>query len=185
MAMNATSPQPLKQKLDYGHSLEFGSSSASARAATSTRQRAMGAPARTPGESIAALEEAVAVMRAMWSGERRGIRFDGRYYQLEGVHAGPVPAHPIQVWIGADKPRALALTARVADGWVSPLMNYRPPGEAAQKNLAIDRAARDAGRHARFAASTSFRASSRARPTLRPPTATRRSSAHPNAGPRF
>jgi alkanesulfonate monooxygenase SsuD/methylene tetrahydromethanopterin reductase-like flavin-dependent oxidoreductase (luciferase family) len=110
---------------------------------------AMGAPARTPAESLAALEEAVAVMRAMWSGERRGVRFDGRYYQLEGVHPGPAPAHPIQIWIGSNRPRALALTGRVADGWASPLMNYKPPREAAQGNLAIDRAARDAGRDPR------------------------------------
>lgn len=110
---------------------------------------AMGAPGLTPAESLAALEEGVAVMRAMWSGERGGIRFDGRYYQLAGVHPGPVPAHPIQVWIGANKPRALALTGRVADGWVSPLMNYKPPREAAEGNLAIDRAARDAGRDPR------------------------------------
>jgi alkanesulfonate monooxygenase SsuD/methylene tetrahydromethanopterin reductase-like flavin-dependent oxidoreductase (luciferase family) len=110
---------------------------------------AMGAPARTAAESLAALEEAVAVIRAMWSGERRGIRFDGRHYQLGGVHPGPAPAHPIQVWIGANRPRALALTGRVADGWVSPLMSYKPPREAAQGNLAIDRAARKLGRDPR------------------------------------
>jgi alkanesulfonate monooxygenase SsuD/methylene tetrahydromethanopterin reductase-like flavin-dependent oxidoreductase (luciferase family) len=110
---------------------------------------AMGAPRRTPGESIAALEEAVAVMRSMWNGERRGLRFDGSYYQLGGVHPGPAPAHPMQVWIGANKPRALALTGRVADGWVAPLMNYKPPREAAEGNRAIDRAARDAGRDPR------------------------------------
>ena len=110
---------------------------------------AMGAPARTPGQSLEALEEAISVMRAMWSGERRGLRFDGRYYQLAGVHPGPVPAHPIQVWIGANRPRALALTGRVADGWVSPLMSYKPPREAARANRAIDRAAREAGRDPR------------------------------------
>jgi alkanesulfonate monooxygenase SsuD/methylene tetrahydromethanopterin reductase-like flavin-dependent oxidoreductase (luciferase family) len=110
---------------------------------------AMGAPALTPGESLAALEEGVAVMRAMWSGERRGIRFDGSHYELAGVHPGPAPAHPIQIWIGAAMPRALALTGRLGDGWVAPLMNYRPPGEAVQGNLAIDRAAREAGRDPR------------------------------------
>jgi alkanesulfonate monooxygenase SsuD/methylene tetrahydromethanopterin reductase-like flavin-dependent oxidoreductase (luciferase family) len=110
---------------------------------------AMGSPARTAAESLEALEEAVAVMRAMWSGERRGIRFDGRYYHLAGVHPGPAAAHPIQVWIGANMPRALALTGRVADGWVSPLMSYKPPLEAARANLAIDRAAREAGRDPR------------------------------------
>jgi alkanesulfonate monooxygenase SsuD/methylene tetrahydromethanopterin reductase-like flavin-dependent oxidoreductase (luciferase family) len=111
--------------------------------------QAMGAPGRTPAESLEALEEAVALMRAFWSGERRGIRFDGRYYQLAGVHLGPAPTHPIQVWIGANKPRALALTGRVADGWVSPLTSYKPPREAARANLVIDRAARDAGRDRR------------------------------------
>jgi alkanesulfonate monooxygenase SsuD/methylene tetrahydromethanopterin reductase-like flavin-dependent oxidoreductase (luciferase family) len=110
---------------------------------------AMGAPALTPGESLAALEEAVVVMRAMWSGERRGIRFEGGYYELAGVHPGPAPAHPVQIWIGANRPRALALTGRVADGWVSPLMNYKPPREAAEANIAIDRAARGAGRDPR------------------------------------
>jgi alkanesulfonate monooxygenase SsuD/methylene tetrahydromethanopterin reductase-like flavin-dependent oxidoreductase (luciferase family) len=107
---------------------------------------AMGAPALTPAQSLEALEEGIAVVRAMWGGERRGLRFDGRHYQLSGVHPGPVPAHPIQVWIGANLPRALALTGRVADGWVSPLMSYKPPGEAAVANVAIDRAAREAGR---------------------------------------
>ena len=110
---------------------------------------AMGAPALTPDQSLEVLEEGISVVRAMWSGERRGLRFDGRYYQLKGVHAGPVPAHPIQVWIGANRPRALALTGRVSDGWVSPLMSYKPPGEAARANLAIDRAAREAGRDPR------------------------------------
>jgi alkanesulfonate monooxygenase SsuD/methylene tetrahydromethanopterin reductase-like flavin-dependent oxidoreductase (luciferase family) len=110
---------------------------------------AMGAPARTPAQSLGALEEAIAVVRTMWSGERRGIRFDGRYYQLKGVHPGPVPAHRIQVWVGANMPRALALTGRLADGWVSPLMSYKPPGEAARANVAIDRAAREAGRDPR------------------------------------
>jgi alkanesulfonate monooxygenase SsuD/methylene tetrahydromethanopterin reductase-like flavin-dependent oxidoreductase (luciferase family) len=110
---------------------------------------AMGARALTPGESIEALEEAVLVMRAMWSGERRGIRFAGNFYELAGVHPGPAPAHPLQIWIGANKPRALALTGRVADGWISPLMNYKPPREAAEGNLAIDRAARGAGRDPR------------------------------------
>lgn len=110
---------------------------------------AMGAPARTPAASLVALEEAVAIMRAMWSAKRRGLRFDGRHYQLNGAIPGPAPAHPIQIWIGANRPRALALTGRLADGWVTPLMNHKPPRDAAQGNLVIDRAAREAGRDPR------------------------------------
>jgi alkanesulfonate monooxygenase SsuD/methylene tetrahydromethanopterin reductase-like flavin-dependent oxidoreductase (luciferase family) len=85
----------------------------------------------------------------MWGADPSGIRFGGRHYQLDGIFPGPVPAHPIQVWIGANGPRALALTGRVADGWVSPIMSYKPPREAAEANLAIDRAANEAGRDPR------------------------------------
>ena len=106
---------------------------------------AMGAPALTPGESLEALEEAVAILRASWS-ETAALRYDGRHYRLNGMKAGPPPAHPISIWLGAAKPRALALTARLADGWVAPLMNYMPPAESRLAQQAIDRAARDAGR---------------------------------------
>jgi len=108
---------------------------------------AMGAPQWTPGQSLAALEEAVTVIRAMWSGERRGLQFDGQFYRLGGVHPGPAAAHPIPIWIGANKPHALALTGQIGDGWVSPLMGYKPPFEAAEANRVIDRAATEAGRN--------------------------------------
>src|SRR5919106_1099779 len=66
--------------------------------------QAMGAPTLTPGQSLEALEEAVAIVRAFWSGES-GLRFGGRHYQLHGLKPGPLPAHPISVWLGAAKPR--------------------------------------------------------------------------------
>jgi alkanesulfonate monooxygenase SsuD/methylene tetrahydromethanopterin reductase-like flavin-dependent oxidoreductase (luciferase family) len=106
---------------------------------------AMGAPALTPGESLEALEEAVAILRASWSGAR-SLRFDGRHYRLDGMRPGPAPAHPIAIWLGAAKPRALALTGRAADGWFAPLMNYQPPAAAAEAQALIDSAARQAGR---------------------------------------
>jgi alkanesulfonate monooxygenase SsuD/methylene tetrahydromethanopterin reductase-like flavin-dependent oxidoreductase (luciferase family) len=106
---------------------------------------AMGAPELTPGESLEALEEAVQIMRESWSGAR-SIRHLGRHYQLEGMKPGPIPAHPIGIWLGTAKPRALALTGRVADGWVSPMMVYVPPAQIPAAEEVIDRAARDAGR---------------------------------------
>ena len=106
---------------------------------------AMGAPARTPGESLEALEEAVAILRASWSDERT-VDFDGRHYRLERARVGPKPAHEIGIWLGAAKPRALALTGRVADGWAAPLMNYMPPAATVEAQAIIDRAAREAGR---------------------------------------
>jgi alkanesulfonate monooxygenase SsuD/methylene tetrahydromethanopterin reductase-like flavin-dependent oxidoreductase (luciferase family) len=106
---------------------------------------AMGAPALTPGKSLEALEEAVAILRASWS-DARALRFDGRHYRLEGARLGPKPAHEIAIWLGAAKPRALALTGRVSDGWAAPLMTYMPPAAAAEAQTIIDRGAREAGR---------------------------------------
>lgn len=84
-------------------------------------------------------------MREYWS-DARSLRFDGRHYRLAGARPGPKPAHQISIWLGAAKPRALALTGRVADGWAAPLMNYQPPAAAAEAQVVIDGAAREAGR---------------------------------------
>ncbi|HEY6636647.1 MAG TPA: LLM class flavin-dependent oxidoreductase [Solirubrobacterales bacterium] len=106
---------------------------------------AMGAPELSPGESIEALEEAVEILRQSWSGAR-SIRHHGRHYLLDGMKPGPAPAHPIAIWLGAAKPRALGLTGRVADGWVAPMMVYVPPAEVLAAEALIDRAALDVGR---------------------------------------
>lgn len=77
---------------------------------------AVGGPRRAPGEAVDALEEAVQVVRLMWSG-LRGLQYAGAHYSLDNADGGPVPAHPMGVWLGALKPRMLALTGKVADGW--------------------------------------------------------------------
>src|ERR671923_117292 len=78
---------------------------------------AMGGPVRSPGEAVEALEEAIKIIRLFWSGERT-IEFAGRHYSVKGLHPGPPPAHPIEIWVGAYKPRMLNLIGRLADGWV-------------------------------------------------------------------
>jgi alkanesulfonate monooxygenase SsuD/methylene tetrahydromethanopterin reductase-like flavin-dependent oxidoreductase (luciferase family) len=108
---------------------------------------AMGGPRRSPADAVEALAEAIEVIRLMWSGER-GLRFEGRHYRLEGVHSGPVPAHNIGIWIGALGPRMLALTGRLADGWI-PSARMASPARLLELNERIDAAARDAGRSAR------------------------------------
>ena len=105
---------------------------------------AAGGPRRTPGEATTALEEAIEVIRGVWSG-RGSVSVDGEHYRVKGLHAGPAPAHPIGIWIGAYKPRMLRLTGRLADGWL-PSMGYAGPSELAAMNAAIDEAARGAGR---------------------------------------
>jgi alkanesulfonate monooxygenase SsuD/methylene tetrahydromethanopterin reductase-like flavin-dependent oxidoreductase (luciferase family) len=109
--------------------------------------KAIGGPVRTPGESVAALEEAIQVIRLMWSGERN-VRFDGEFYQLAGVQTGPKPQHPIGIWLGAYKPRMLSLVGRAADGWL-PSFGRVQPADLLEGNRRIDDAAAAAGRDPR------------------------------------
>lgn len=104
----------------------------------------MGGPSRSPGEAVDALEEAIQVIRLMWSGER-SLSFEGRHYRLKGIHSGPVPAHDMGIWLGAYGPRMLELTGRRADGWVVSL-GYARPERLREMNDRIDKAARDVGR---------------------------------------
>lgn len=83
---------------------------------------AMGGPRRSPGESVEALAEAIQIIRQAWS-DTAAVRFGGRYYQAAGYRPGPAPAHAIEIWIGAYRPRMLRLIGRLADGWIPSLGN--------------------------------------------------------------
>ncbi|HEX6300912.1 MAG TPA: LLM class flavin-dependent oxidoreductase [Acidimicrobiia bacterium] len=104
----------------------------------------MGGPRRSPGEALAALEEAVAVIRLLWSGER-GLRFDGEHYSIAGIHSGPVPVHDIEIWFGVYGPRACQLLGRVADGWI-PSLGRSSVAELDSRHRMIDESALEAGR---------------------------------------
>jgi alkanesulfonate monooxygenase SsuD/methylene tetrahydromethanopterin reductase-like flavin-dependent oxidoreductase (luciferase family)/hemerythrin-like domain-containing protein len=105
---------------------------------------AMGGPRRTPGEAVEALEEAMTVLRALWT-PGGGTRLAGRHYRLDGARPGPFPPHPIGLWLGAYKRRMLELTGRLGDGWV-PSSAYAAPGELAAMTAIVDGAAEGAGR---------------------------------------
>jgi alkanesulfonate monooxygenase SsuD/methylene tetrahydromethanopterin reductase-like flavin-dependent oxidoreductase (luciferase family)/hemerythrin-like domain-containing protein len=104
----------------------------------------MGGPKRSPKEAVDALEEAIAVIRALWT-PGRAVTFEGEYYQLRGAQPGPVPPHPIGIWLGSYKPRLLRLTGRLADGWL-PSSPYAAPSELGAMIRTIDAAAVDSGR---------------------------------------
>lgn len=107
---------------------------------------AMGGSRRTPKESVDALEEALAILRSFWSDER-SVRFEGDYYQVNGAHPGPPPAHPLRIYLGSYGPRMLRLTGRLADGWLPSLgEHYLHPEDAPKGHAAIDEAARAVGR---------------------------------------
>ena len=100
---------------------------------------AMGGVRRTMSELVDALDEAIAVIRALWT-PGAPVHFEGRYYSLNGARPGPTPPHPIAIWLGAYKPRMLRLTGRAADGWI-PSLGYASPEELGKMNQAIDASA--------------------------------------------
>ncbi len=103
-----------------------------------------GGPRRTPGESVEALEEAIDVIRLLWS-EERSVSFEGKHYSLHDARPGPRPSHSIGIWVGAFRPRMIRLVGRKADGWL-PSLGVLTRDELRSGNEQIDAAAEKAGR---------------------------------------
>jgi alkanesulfonate monooxygenase SsuD/methylene tetrahydromethanopterin reductase-like flavin-dependent oxidoreductase (luciferase family) len=105
---------------------------------------AVGGRRLTQGQAIKALEEGIRIIRATWAPSGT-VRVDGEFHRSWGAHAGPAPAHDVAIWIGAVKPRMLALTGRAGDGWL-PSSPYVGPEQLAEANARIDEVAVAAGR---------------------------------------
>ena len=105
--------------------------------------RAFGLGVRSPKDKTDGLEEAVTIIRGLWN--ERSFTFDGRLYRTEEAELEPKPAHKIPIWLGTFAPRALAVTGRLADGWI-PSHGYAPPEEVVGMRERLLDAARAAGR---------------------------------------
>ncbi len=105
----------------------------------------MGAPAREGGEALAALEEAISIIRRFCNTAERGIHHEGEHYRLDGVKAGPPPAHDIGIWVGGYGPKMLRLIGRLVDGRV-PTANKLTRDELVGKQRTLDEAVESAGR---------------------------------------
>jgi alkanesulfonate monooxygenase SsuD/methylene tetrahydromethanopterin reductase-like flavin-dependent oxidoreductase (luciferase family) len=103
----------------------------------------LGVPPRSPAESVQAMDETIAVVRAL-TGGGPSVDFAGRFYQLRAADPSPEPTPPI--WTGSQGPRSLAVTGRLADGWIpAHAADWRSSLVAASRPL-IDQAAVTAGR---------------------------------------
>jgi probable F420-dependent oxidoreductase len=93
-------------------------------------------------ERGARTDEALAVMRALWTEER--VTFHGRWTRLDDAAFFPKPLQqPLPVWIGGSSPAALRRVARAGDGW---LAVPRAPEALAEDVATIRRLADAAGR---------------------------------------
>ncbi len=74
------------------------------------------------GERMSRLEAQVRVLKALFSDAARdepGVTIDAPPYRLDGAVMEPAPIQPggPPLWLGAQKPRGMRLTARLGDGW--------------------------------------------------------------------
>jgi alkanesulfonate monooxygenase SsuD/methylene tetrahydromethanopterin reductase-like flavin-dependent oxidoreductase (luciferase family) len=97
------------------------------------------------GERVAALDEALAILAALWRGDT--VESDGPIFRMRGARLMP---RPLQrpgppVWIAAMGPGALAVGARRADGWEA---SYLTPDDFAVRSARLDGLLAAAGRRA-------------------------------------
>jgi probable F420-dependent oxidoreductase len=105
--------------------------------------RAFGLPVPSPREKIDGLEEAIRITRDLWSNEAATI--EGSVFSVDEAVLEPKPEHRIPIWLGTYKPRGLALTGRLADGWI-PSYGFAPPDRVGALRDQVVVAARKAGR---------------------------------------
>jgi G6PDH family F420-dependent oxidoreductase len=68
-----------------------------------------------PEVRLAMLEEAVEVVRRLWTGET--VDHDGEFYEVENARLFDPPEQPIPVIVSAFGPKAAELSARIGDGY--------------------------------------------------------------------
>ncbi len=146
-----------------GGRLEFGLGAAWAE----VEHTMFGLQFNTIGERMDRFEEALQIIRSLWTHER--TTFDGRHYQLKDAIANPKPVQDPYppIWIGGSgRKRTLRLTAEYADAW-----NVAgAPDDATARELheVLDRHCEDVGRDpASIRRTTQYRPGADADETIR------------------
>lgn len=91
-------------------------------------------------EKIEGLEEAVRIVRGLWS--EPTFTYEGQHHRTIAADLEPKPEHDIPIWLGTFGKRSLAVTGRVADGWI-PSLAFAPPNEIPEMRNRIIAAAEE------------------------------------------
>jgi len=86
-------------------------------------------------------EEALGVVRALLT--EPVVTHHGEFFHLDEASVGPLPAKPLDLWLGGRLPVGMRRLGRLGDGWLG---SFVTPEEAAECRAQIERAAADAGR---------------------------------------
>jgi alkanesulfonate monooxygenase SsuD/methylene tetrahydromethanopterin reductase-like flavin-dependent oxidoreductase (luciferase family) len=95
----------------------------------------MGVPMR---ERVARFEGGLDIVRRLLAGD--AVTTTDGTYALQGARVAPIPAEPLEVWIGATAPSAIDRAARLGDGWLANA-NVVPDDAAAQAERYLEQCA--------------------------------------------
>jgi probable F420-dependent oxidoreductase len=93
-------------------------------------------------QRAAVFDESLTLLRLLLTSE--SVTFHGEFFTVEDASIGPLPAKPLDIWLGGSAPGGLRRVGRLADGWLGSLLT---PAEAREAVATINQAATDAGRH--------------------------------------
>jgi len=85
---------------------------------------AYGVPFPPAPERATHLREAIAVMRALWSGGP--VSFTGEHYRLTDAYAFPRPEPAPPILVGAQSPAGIRIAASLGDGWAAEPPSFEP-----------------------------------------------------------
>ena len=91
-------------------------------------------------ERSARLEEAVTLIRRLWTGE--WVSFDGTYYHVKDARLYDVPTQPVPIYVAASGPKSMHLAGKMGDGLISFTEEMLQP----ERRQAFENAARGAGK---------------------------------------
>jgi probable F420-dependent oxidoreductase len=93
------------------------------------------------GRRAAVFDESLTLLRLLLTSP--AVSFDGSFFTVSDASVGPLPAKPLDIWLGGSAPGGLRRVGRLADGWLGSLLT---PAEAGAAVGVIQQAAADAGR---------------------------------------
>jgi probable F420-dependent oxidoreductase len=93
------------------------------------------------GRRAAVFDESLHLLRSALRGG--DVSFEGEYFAVRSANVQPLPATPIDIWLGGSAPAALTRIGRLGDGWLG---SFLTPEEAAQARRTIEAEAAVAGR---------------------------------------
>lgn len=94
-----------------------------------------------PGRRAAVFDESLDLLRSALCGG--DVSFEGEYFTVRSAQVQPVPAAPIDIWLGGSAPAALTRIGKFGDGWLG---SFLTPDEAAVARGRIEAEAAAAGR---------------------------------------